>query len=374
MADVGLVPREKWPLREHQAFDILSAWPIIGGVFLANKGETMKCLVSKNDPLRPPIKANSLVVWLIVLLAVGHAHCSDEEAQKKVALQAAIDGYARFAPKLAPTNLPFSSVFTRPFELEEFGIDVKSMYFGEKVYVYGRQFGFSFDAKSLRMESMSNPLLREYVKKNYVQKIPELSVAQALDQARSYLKLFDVNVDKDIRICKIDFDNVEYKSWLIYWVPCYNGYDYDPMPPYDQHVSVWFNEKYGFWGYSDLVFAPPPKQTIVNVTKEAAIVKASKVVPLIQRSPYYLQCRLPGFAVSSLRKAELLVSAPNWLLDPERAIWLRDKPPEETRLCWVVTFASVYTGKEEPGKRLVPPMFFVYIDAATGEIVGANFS
>ncbi len=72
--------------------------------------------------------------------------------------------------------------------------------------------------------------------------------------------------------------------------------------------------------------------------------------------------------------AELLIAAPNWLLDPKRAVWLRDKPPEETRLCWVVTFTSVYTGKEDPGTMAVPPMFIVYIDAATGEIVGANFT
>ncbi len=110
------------------------------------------------------------------------------------------------------------------------------------------------------------------------------------------------------------------------------------------------------------------------VTQDAAITKASKVVPLIQRSPYYLQCRLPGFVVSGVLKAELLVAAPNWLLDPKRAIWLRDKPPEETRLCWVVAFTSVYTGKTEPGELLVPPVFLVYIDAATGEVVGANFT
>ena len=78
--------------------------------------------------------------------------------------------------------------------------------------------------------------------------------------------------------------------------------------------------------------------------------------------------------MSGLHKAELLIAAPNWLLDPKRAVWLRDKPPEETRLCWVVTFTSVYTGKEEPGTMLAPPMFIVYIDAATGEIVGANFT
>ncbi|MFA7054438.1 MAG: hypothetical protein WC328_15605 [Kiritimatiellia bacterium] len=117
-----------------------------------------------------------------------------------------------------------------------------------------------------------------------------------------------------------------------------------------------------------------PKREDVVVTQDAAITKASIVVPLIQRSPYYLQCRLPGFVVSGVLTAELLVAAPNWLLDPKRAVWLRDRPPEETRLCWVVTFTSVYTGKAEPGELLVPPLFLVYIDAATGEIVGANFT
>jgi hypothetical protein len=40
----------------------------------------------------------------------------------------------------------------------------------------------------------------------------------------------------------------------------------------------------------------------------------------------------------------------------------------------VVSLASEYTGKTEPGELLVPPFFRVYIDAATGEIVGANFT
>ena len=112
----------------------------------------------------------------------------------------------------------------------------------------------------------------------------------------------------------------------------------------------------------------------MTVSKEAAIAKASKAVPLIQRSPYYLQCRLPGFVASGVHKAELLIAAPNWLLDPKRAIWLRDKLPDETRLCWVVTFTSVYAKKTDPDEMLIPPLFLVYIDAATGEVVGANFT
>lgn len=221
---------------------------------------------------------------------------------------------------------------------------------------------------------MSNRLLREYIRTNYVQRTPDWSLDQVLKQARSYLKLLDVNIDSNMRLANIYFDNIEYKSWQVLWTPCFNGYDYDPSPPFDQQISVWLNEKYGFLGYSERVFAPSPKQTAVKVSKEFAILKASKAISLIQKSPYYLQCRMPGFVASGLHKAELLIAAPNWLLDPKRAIWLRDKPPDETRLCWVVTFTSVYTGKEDPGTMAVPPMFIVYIDAATGEIVGANFT
>jgi hypothetical protein len=74
-----------------------------------------------------------------------------------------------------------------------------------------------------------------------------------------------------------------------------------------------------------------------------------------------------------MESAELRISVPNWLLDPARAVWIREKPPEETRLCWVVRFRTTDT-VDRRSMKLTPVEILIYIDAATGEVVGANFT
>lgn len=76
----------------------------------------------------------------------------------------------------------------------------------------------------------------------------------------------------------------------------------------------------------------------------------------------------------ALREVELKVVAPNWLLDPKRAVWLRTKPAEEMRVCWAVHCLTRPGTEEITLKKLLPPQIVIYIDAATGEAVGAGFS
>ena len=140
-------------------------------------------------------------------------------------------------------------------------------------------------------------------------------------------------------------------------------------------MSLSFHETLGFGSFGAPTPLPEPESLEIKISREEAIVKAAKVLPLIQKTPYYLQARVPGFVFKTVTEASLLIAAPNWLLDPKRVIWIMTKLPTEMRLCWVVRFATV-NSKPEPTTNavLVPPDFWVSIDAATGEFVGASFN
>ncbi|MCL1922180.1 MAG: hypothetical protein FWG50_14095 [Kiritimatiellaeota bacterium] len=261
-------------------------------------------------------------------------------------------------------------------QIQERGLRKLPFHYYQSVTFVCAQFDFQVaDTDPPKLIQLSNCLLSRYLRTNSISYTPVLSTNQVVAQAEKYCDVIGCPVPPAMSVREVSFQGEERNCWVVRWAPSVNGFAFDEFSQsYAQHVTVHFHERYGFVWYSSLSDWPPPKSTEVRITKEDAITKASKAVLLIQRTPYYRQCRLPGFVVSGVQSAELLVAAPNWLLDPKRAIWLRDKPPDETRLCWVITFTSVYTGKTEPNAIPLAPAFLVYIDAATGEIVGANFT
>jgi len=263
-----------------------------------------------------------------------------------------------------------------PQQIQERGLRQLPFHYYPSVTFVCAQFDFQIaDTVPPRLIQLSNCLLSRYLRTNSVPYVTALSTNQVIAQAEKYCDLIGCPVPATMNVREVSFQGEERNCWVVRWTPSVNGFPFDEFDTScAQHVTVHFHERYGFVWYSSLSDYPPPKSTEVKITKEAAIAKATKAAPLIQRSPYYLQCRRPGFAVSDVYSAELLIAAPNWLLNPQRAIWLRNNPPDETRLCWVVTFSSVYTRKTDPDEVLIAPMFLVYIDAATGEIVGANFT
>ena len=279
--------------------------------------------------------------------------------------------YRTIVEKIAPREVPFTNDYGSVFLMRGKARHHQRDYDSSCLNVYG-QFHFIVNTKNRDILQIWNHDLNKYIETNGVQRIPCWTIERAYKQACQYLIDLRMPLPSNMIIKAIRFSQ---SRWCVHWQPSWKQYKCDSFDTcYVQEIAIEFHEKLGFIGYTQKNDYPMPKREDVVVTQDAAITKASIVVPLIQRSPYYLQCRLPGFVVSGVLTAELLVAAPNWLLDPKRAVWLRDRPPEETRLCWVVTFTSVYTGKAEPGELLVPPLFLVYIDAATGEIVGANFT
>jgi len=261
-------------------------------------------------------------------------------------------------------------------KIQEWGFEKKPFHYYPSVAFVYAQFDFQVaDTTPPQLILLNNCLLDRYLRTNDNSCASVLNTNQVVVHAEKYCNMIGCPIPAKMKLREISFNQEKSNCWTVRWTPSINGFSFDEFGQlYAQHVTVNFHEKYGFVSYSSLSDYPSPKSTEVKIAKEDAIAKASKAVPLIQRSPYYLQCRRPGFVPSGVHSAQLLIAAPNWLLDPKRAIWLRDKPPDETRLCWVVTFTSVYTGKADPSEVLIAPAFLVYIDATTGEIVGANFT
>jgi hypothetical protein len=214
----------------------------------------------------------------------------------------------------------------------------------------------------------------------YRQEKPHLSKSEVLDAARRYLATFHIPLLPEMQV-KITYNEIWPFCWHIRWHRCIQGYPWDDFySSRDENVVVTFHEQFGLMIAANTVFSPAPKSLKVSVTREEAIRKAMANVPKVMGTPYYQELRADGFVADKVVSCELKVAIPNWLLDPQRAEWLPEKLPEETRLCWVVWVSTVDTKAADRPKakngtvvKLICPKILLYIDAATGEIVGANF-
>ena len=319
-------------------------------------------------------------IWNIIIFG-AYLFCARVEAVSKEEAFRIAEQYFNqcVAKNLVPTNVPFAQMYREPFHVTPGGIDVRDTVYGkDRIWVQGQITIKAYGGAS-QMSLFANTRLSKYIQTNETQRIPSLSTEQAYAQALRYLDMLGVSLDKRAVLSKLSFGDKEWERefmWIVHWEASDGGYRYDDFLEniYSPCIGVSFSEKYGLVYFGNDPFPPPPKTTEVRIQREDAIFKAEKAVPLVMLTPYYRQCRLPGFKVSGVKSAELRIACPNWLLDPSRAIWIWDSPPKETRLCWIVRFTTVDTVKREEGMKPVPPDILIYIDAATGEIVGANFT
>ena len=215
--------------------------------------------------------------------------------------------------------------------------------------------------------------LRE--KSHYHDRLPmDLTFTSAVAKARDYLALFGIEIPSEYRLSLVDFGRKVPERWIVEWTTYPKGIAFDDFIVSAPCISVCFDETQGLESFDRTFEAPPPNAAKIKVTREEAVRKALAVAQFVEKSPHYLRHREPGFVPCAIREVKLAVAVPNWLLDPKRAIWLRDKPPEETRLCWLVQILTRAGTEDLAKRRLLPPQVTIMIDAATGETVGANFS
>ncbi|MCL1922179.1 MAG: hypothetical protein FWG50_14090 [Kiritimatiellaeota bacterium] len=293
---------------------------------------------------------------------------------------AASNLYSRLVSKLVAPNVPSYDEYLQPLSRIEgtTGCRIYSDYMGENVSVE-RCLHFMFNRKTSVPVHIYNKRLIDYVNTNAVQHVPGLSMAEAVEKAKHYLNLIGVPLATNMVLKGCIFNDSHYRhSWSIGWEPTAGGYPYDTvMEPYVQYVGVIFHEQYGFLKFSMHDYWPSPESTEVRVTREEALAKAEAAAPLVFRSDMFLARNVhSNYKVRTVEEIALRVYLPNWAHDPKRAIWGRDAPPSESRLCWMIHFITVdtQTGKTGDPIRGNPQYVWIYVDAATGEVVGANFT
>jgi hypothetical protein len=200
---------------------------------------------------------------------------------------------------------------------------------------------------------------------------------QAVEKrAKEYLSHFGLSVPSNYKLTNIRYAMHRFEMWEVEWQPVFEGFSfYDLAQSYIPSMSVSFDEKDGLVGFGAATPPPWPQSKEIKIDRDEAILKASQIAPLVEKTRFYRRCRVPGFVVDGIEEIGLKVVFPNWLLDPEKASWgAESRLPTESRICWVVKFNSRPGSPELAKKRLIPPDFVIYIDASTGECVGADFS
>lgn len=252
----------------------------------------------------------------------------------------------------------------------------------EKYSMFG-SLGVQVWAESMRLAGVYNYRLAKELENAPSSSLPTLTLEAAIQRAEDYLARWKIALPNEKALGTARFDGSYRSCWEIRWTRSENGHPWDDFNPDElESVYVIFHETRGLVGIGNNIYSPSPKSFEIHIVREEAITKAEKYVPLVQRTPYYRQARKGGFVVSGVKCCDLKIVAPNWLLDPKRASWMPEKPSEETRLCWVIRFTTVDSiadkrdVRDENGKplKLIAPDILIYLDASTGEVVGANFT
>ena len=256
----------------------------------------------------------------------------------------------------------------------------------KQIFVAGPDLSIKVRASTLRQVGVGNEFLcHDYKPPSGWQKQPTLTREAAFERAKDYLKIFKIEVPSNYRPAEaifLDGGKGNYYWWIV-WSRYSGQYLWDSEDTLcSETVVVQFYEREGLASlYAEGCDCPAPKRLDVKISKEEAIEKATQSIPLLQKTPIYLSCRRDGFVAKSVKSCELLVSAPNWWFDPKRNTYMQSGVvPKETRLCWKIEFETKDSKEGErrrkgelgPTQSLAAPKMTIYIDAATGEAVGAN--
>ncbi|MBT7067125.1 MAG: PepSY domain-containing protein [Verrucomicrobia bacterium] len=206
---------------------------------------------------------------------------------------------------------------------------------------------------------------------------PTLSVDKAMEKARSYLSRLKLDVPPGARLRRVTYSRHS-GSWSVVWERRTAGYAYfgPEAGRHGETVGLRFYERHGLGAYWSTMYLPSPSNVTVKIAAEGAARLAVSYAGRIMETPFYKMNYGPGFTIVELGRPELQIVAPNWLADSSRAVFLRDtsRPeglPRYTRLAWIVTFK---TSDVDMTTKRAGPDVYVYVDAATGEVLGGSFS
>jgi len=301
--------------------------------------------------------------------------------------------YAKIVGQLAQAHPKYQKMYNPILRKDQAYIEYQSAFFSDVIVAGGILSDGSIlvvlNKDTLEVLSLNNlPVWNYYMSSESKseanrQRIPKWNYESAVVAARKYLEAVNVKVPDGFILNCISFDTWFHSRWEVRWQPAFSHIPYDngQLYNYPQSICVIFTESgelESVTSASPIVF---PASKEIKIDEESAIIKASRCAPLVMETPFYKQRREGGFVIKSMKEVKLVVNTPNWLLDPNRAIWMTKEPPKEARIAWKVVFSTVdgqeiYDSKDSKraSLKLSPPDIIVFIDAATGECVGANFT
>ncbi len=227
-----------------------------------------------------------------------------------------------------------------------------------------------------------NMEMREEIERRRVagkEQVPSLTISEAIERAHLYLKLLEEEIPPDYALrvwYGSDGAVISHPVWWAVWQPTVNGVYFEENTP-DITISLRFHEELGLASYHRLVgIYPMPESTDIRISPAEAAKKAAELAPKVLSSEYYRSIRagVVNGTIKLMENPVLVLFEPNWMLDRRRSRFLINLhgPPEETRLSWRVSFRVDVKEDDKwhfSGGRIID----VFIDAKTGECVGANF-
>ncbi len=207
------------------------------------------------------------------------------------------------------------------------------------------------------------------------QKIPTLTREAAIERAKGYLKVFNMDVPPDYKLTVTNFgDDGGPGCWRVLWRRFSGPYPWDDASLQWECVFVDFYEKEGLSTVSAHgCNCSAPRSLKVRISKEEAIAKA---IRYMTRPWYDRRWRVEAKGVvKSVVSCELMVSAPRAGARAEREVMeamSEGQAPRETRLCWKtdLTVGTLwdYKGKK-PQTEDRAYEYLVLIDAETGAVM-----
>ena len=218
---------------------------------------------------------------------------------------------------------------------------------------------------------------------------PTLTINQAIARADEYLRLLEYEIPDNF-VVSVRFVFYRDPIWVVQWRPSVNGILFDNAGNRwkSDLVAVEFHERLGLQRFNWRVGVyPEPKSMDVHVSPEVAARTAAPLAKKIMHSGYFRgwHGKNPERTLSEIMDTRLVIYEPNWIFSPLRSIFLKPEStelPKETRLCWRVTFVVKENttrgglGDEPNIVRIIhdsDKLIWIYIDAASGRCVGADY-
>ena len=207
---------------------------------------------------------------------------------------------------------------------------------------------------------------------------PKMDKEQVVEKVEKYIRIIEGEQKYKTKLIEVIFSkqgNLR-GNWILRWKRYHDKYMY-----YEDRIELDLNETYGIVTYANHCISDIPSTVEVKIFEEEAHEKAIEFANnLISSKKIFSGAGVSfkkwfrDFIIGSVISSELLIVNPNYLLT-DKSTYMASNRIRKANLAWAVTVEAKYIGKTGPkGETLGNKKILVWIDAATGEILGGDFT